>query len=353
VTKKSDPLSKVLKKALSFKLFKDMEFKGFIGIDVSKKTFDVSIKKDGSVSYLGNFPNDKKGISSFIKEVRSQGVCPEEGLVCMEHTGIYTHLLLDILYAKKWQIWLAQAIDIKKSLGNQRGKNDKVDSMRIAEYAQRFQDKVVLWQPPRKEIVKLRHLVALRARFKKAKKMLGVPVAELDAASKKEMERINSRVLRQLDEQIEHVEKEIEKLINDDVHLKRIKEIVTSVDGVGKVTTWQMIVATNEFKDFDSAKKFACYSGVVPFDFSSGSSSRSRPKVSHQANKKMKEHLHLCALSATQMKGELNVYYNRKVKEGKKKMLVLNNIRNKLIHRIFKCVKENRKYEKIYTPTFV
>ena len=64
----------------------------------------------------------------------------------------------------------------------------------------------------------------------------------------------------------------------------------------------------------------------------------------------MKQLLHLSALSATIMKGELNDYYKRKVAEGKNKMLVLNNIRNKIVLRIFACVKENRKYEKSYRP---
>ncbi|MEM1134872.1 MAG: transposase [Bacteroidota bacterium] len=327
-------------------------------IDVSKKTLDVSIQINDKHSYLGNFSNDKKGISALIREMKSQGLSPKETLVCMEHTGIYTHLLLDILYNKQWQIWLAQAVDIKKSLGNQRGKNDKVDASRITEYAQRFQDKAVLWQPPRKEIIKLRHLVALRARFKKVRKMLNVPVKELGKLCGDEVIKYNNHVIKSLDAQIKEVEKKIEKLIEDDAHLRSMHEIVTSVDGVGKVTSGQILVHTNEFKDFDSAKKFACYSGrhpggVVPFDFSSGSSIRSKPRVSHQANKKMKELLHLSALSATVMKGELNDYYNRKVAEEKNKMLVLNNIRNKLIHRIFKCVKENRKYEKIYTAIVV
>lgn len=330
-----------------------MNYTSFIGIDVSKSTFDVSIQREGKLCYLGNFANSKKGIISFIKLVKGEGISPKESLICMEHTGIYTYLLLDLLYDKKWSLWLAQAIDIKKSLGNQRGKNDRVDSLRIAEYAQRFQDKVILWQPPRKELLKLRHYLALRARFIKVRKMLSVPVRELDKLLEKETKRINEKVLKELDEQIKEVEKKIETLINDDAHLKQIHKIVTSIDGIGKVTSWQMLVHTNEFKNFNSAKKFACYSGVAPFEFSSGSSTNSRPRVSHQANKKMKELLHLAALSAVQMKGELNTYYNRKVAEGKNKMLVLNNIRNKLIHRIFKCVRENRKYEKNYIPLLV
>jgi len=330
-----------------------MKFTHFLGIDVSKKTFDAAFLVGSKKHYLGQFTNDRKGISSFIKELKTNGCTTKNSLICMEHTGIYAHLLLEVLYGKKWSIWLEQALQIKKSLGNQRGKNDRVDAERIAEYAYRFHDKASLWQPPRKEIVRLRQLVSLRARFMKVRKMLVVPVAELGEFLGKEVEKLNSKVIDRLKDQIKQVEQKIEELINDDAHLQRLQQIITSVDGVGKVTAWQMLIVTNEFKSFDSAKKFACYSGVVPFDHSSGSSIYARPKVSYQANKKMKELLHLAALSATVMTGEINDYYERKVAEGKSKMLVLNNIRNKLIHRIFTCVKQNRKYEKIYSPKLV
>lgn len=120
--------------------------------------------------------------------------------------------------------------------------------MRIAEYAQRFQDKAILWQPPRQEIVKLRHLLALRARFKKVRKILGVPVGELDKLSEKIVKKTNTKVLDELDGQIREVEKQIEQLINDDANLKRIHKIVTSIDGIGKVNSWQLLVHTNEFK---------------------------------------------------------------------------------------------------------
>ena len=41
--------------------------------------------------------------------------------------------------------------------------------------------------------------------------------------------------------------------------------------------------------------------------------------------------LHMAALSAVSMKGELQDYFIRKVSEGKNKMSVINAIRNKLI----------------------
>jgi transposase len=46
-------------------------------------------------------------------------------------------------------------------------------------------------------------------------------------------------------------------------------------------------------------------------------------------------------------------YYIRKTAEGKNAMTVINAIRSKLIHRIFALVKENRKYDKIYTHSLV
>jgi len=331
-----------------------MKFETFIGIDVSKKTFDVAISFDSVDLKHSRYVNDVSGVKSFLKELRQHKVVIKKCLVCLEHTGIYTHILLKHLHSKGANIWLEQALNIKRSLGVQRGKNDKVDSMRIAQYAQRFQDKVTLWQPARKEIARLKNLISLRERLVRVKKSLATPLGELIEANsdaKNYIKKLTRPVIEKMSSQIIKIEHQINQLIKNDKHLNRLEEIITSVDGVGKITAWQVIATTNEFKDFKGSRQFACYSGVVPFDHSSGTSIYSKPRVSHVANKRMKELLHMSALSATIMKGELNDYYQRKVAEGKNKMLVLNNIRNKLVQRIFSCVKENRKYEKIYTST--
>lgn len=52
------------------------------------------------------------------------------------------------------------------------------------------------------------------------------------------------------------------------------------------------------------------------------------------------------ALSAITSDPELKHYFNRKVEEGKNKMLVINNVRNKLVHRVCSCVRENKIFEK-------
>lgn len=58
-------------------------------------------------------------------------------------------------------------------------------------------------------------------------------------------------------------------------------------------------------------------------------------------------------MSAIQVKGELQDYYRRKVKEGKNKMSVLNAVRNKLIHRIYAVVERGEKYDKKYMSALV
>lgn len=329
-----------------------MKFETFIGIDVSKKTFDVVLCAATKPSQHTQYSNDEQGITALLKDLKQAKVKLTGSLICLEHTGIYTHLLLKQLYAKKANLWLEQPLSLKRSLGIQRGKNDKVDAARMAEYADRFQDKAVLWKPARQEISRLNGLIKLRDRLIKTKKILATPVkemAEVGVAGKSELKALTGPVVEQLNAQLNAVEQHIEALIRDDAHLQRLQAIITSVDGVGKVTAWQMIVTTNEFQDFTDSRKFACFSGVVPFDHSSGTSVYARPRVSHMANKRMKELLHMSALSATTMKkSELNDYYQRKVAEGKNKMLVLNNLRNKIVQRVFACVKDNRKYEKNY-----
>ena len=118
----------------------------------------------------------------------------------------------------------------------------------------------------------------------------------------------------------------IKSLIKSDEALYKQYKLVTSVDGVGPVTAINMIVITNEFKDISEAKKFACYFGVVPFKYTSGTSVNSKSKVSKMANHQMKTLLHMAALSSLRIKGEIQDFYHRKIEEGKNKMSIINAI---------------------------
>ncbi|GAB4045708.1 transposase [Spirosoma litoris] len=123
--------------------------------------------------------------------------------------------------------------------------------------------------------------------------------------------------------------------------------MVTSIPGVGQVVATDLILASDEFKAIDDPQKLAYHAAVAPFEHSSGSSVRGKTRVNHQARKSLKKLLHLAAMSALQVKGELQDYYQRKVNEGKNKMLVINALRNKLIYRVYAVVKQDKNITKI------
>ncbi len=245
------------------------------------------------------------------------------------------------------------ALQIKNSQGNIRGKNDKIDSIRIAEYAYTFREKIMLWTPKREVIQRLAALATNRDRIINVKKSLLVPINEgigyVLKDIQKETEKHFAGTLKALEDGLEKIEKAIMEVIKSDQELCRLFGIVTSVQGVGPITAIGIIVTTNEFKDINDAKKYACYAGIAPFVKESGIF-KGKARVSTMANKSIKTLLHMASLSAVRVNEDLKNYYQRKTQEEKKnKMSVLNAVRNKLIQRVFACVHQNRKYNKIYT----
>jgi transposase len=330
-----------------------MEFAFFIGTDVSKNELDFAVMQGKQLIFHREVENSVKPITAFIKELlKLPGFDLNKAIFCMEHTGIYNNHLLVCLHKMKANICLEAATQIKNSLGNIRGKNDKIDAIRIAEYAFKNRDELRLWTPKRDVVTSLSQLASTRSRLIQVRKMLNTAINENKGFVGKKIAAQNGKLcyktLQAINDDLLKTEKAIDSLVNEDPELKRLFRLVTSVSGVGKITATQMIISTNEFKDIKEAKKFACYSGVAPFPKESGIF-KGKAKVSHMANKKVKTLLHLSALVAIQHNQELRAYYDRKVNQEKKnKMSVINAIRNKLILRIFACVKQNRIYENNY-----
>ena len=107
-----------------------------------------------------------------------------------------------------------------------------------------------------------------------------------------------------------------------------------------------MIMWTDNFNKFTDARKFACYSGIAPFEYSSGTSIKKRTKVRQLANKRAKALLDLGAKSAIIHDPEINQFYNRRIKEGKNTRSTRNIIRNKLVYRMFAVIKRQEPYVK-------
>lgn len=324
------------------------KFKHFVGIDISKEYFDAVLLSPNETSIHNQFANDLKGVKSFIKWLKSEKVNFEETLICMEHTGMYGKILSGNILAFGLTLWVEMSFRIIRSMGVQRGKNDKIDAERIAKYAQKNNEEAVFYIAPKKSLEKIRALLALREKMVFFKASLLRNVKELksfDLEISKANEKHQKATIKGLVADINKIEKQLDVFISEDENIEKIYIQFTSVPGVGKITALLLICFTNEFTMFKTPRELACYCGVVPFEHTSGKSVRGKPKVHFMANKKLKKQLHMCALSNIAHNTEMKTYFDRKVKEGKNKMLVLNNIRNKIVHRICACVRENKLYE--------
>jgi transposase len=331
-----------------------MDFKNFIGIDISKGTFDSALIKQGDLSAIisDNFSNSNTGLVKLEEFLDKQGLNMDETLFCMEHTGIYCRLLSQYLIERKYHVWLEMPVQIIRSLGIQRGKNDRVDAKRIAEYACLKKDKALLWEPPREVLIQINDLLTLRERLIESRKSLKQPIKELnDAGFNDTAKLIESRcknTLTSIEKEIKQIEKELSDKINKDTNLKKLYSLATSVPGIGKITALTLLYFTNEFKLYANAKQLACYCGVAPFEHSSGTSIKGKSRVSPFANKRLKKLLHLVAMSTISSDRELSSYYYRKVDEGKNKMIVLNAIRNKILHRLCAVIRRGSPYQLSY-----
>jgi len=320
----------------------------FIGADLSKRTIDLFYRP--SKSHL-KITNSEEGYLLLIKWIKEHRLVFSELMIVMEHTGLYSACFEKFLHKQSIAFCKVSALEIKKSIGVVRGKTDKIDAGRIADYANEKKDKLHPQKPISKTLERLKLLRSSRELLVKQRAGLKCFVKEIQnigTSDKDIILKAHIKTIKAMNEQIASLENEMEKTINQDEQVTRNYHLLMSIKGVGKVLAIAVIVKTDNFIRFKNARKFACFCGTAPFEFSSGSSVRKRTRVSHIADKSMKTLLELSARSAIQHNPDIKAYFQRRVAEGKSKMSTLNIIRNKIIYRMFAVIKR----QEIHTETY-
>lgn len=320
----------------------------FIGIDISKLTLDICLLR-GSVKQSYIIKNEFKAIRTFFTGLAMHSLC-----IGMENTGCYNYCLYEALGDLGLDYYVIPPIHLKKSLGLARGKNDKIDAVRIACFVELNFKRLSIYKPQRAAVRKLQILLASREQRIKIKKQLQnnpEHYAYMPETDSKPLVKMDNQLIAEIEQQIKTIERQIEETVVTDEQLFASYKLITTVQGVGKILGWHLLVRTGEFNSITSPRKLACYAGVAPFEYRSGTSIRGKSRVSHYADKNLKRLLHLAAMSAIRLTGDLKSYFDRKVAEGKNKMSVLNAVRNKIIHRIYAVLKQQRPYQKIYLTT--
>ena len=316
-----------------------------IGIDVSKLTLDVYVR---TTKVHKQFSNDLKGFKQIVKWSLKQKINLEETLFCFEHTGWYCLMLSYFLFENKYRYCCINAIEIKRSMGLKRGKSDKADAWEIANYSWLRRDELTPSTPPAKKLIELQRMMSLREQLVKqqtASKNLFKGMGEIveDELNDISMVLIKENISH-FENQISAIEKAMNELIKQDETMINNYKLSKTVKGVGMVLAIQMLLHTHNYTRFESSRQFSAYCGLVPYPYQSGTSINGRNKIHPISDRKMKSLLSMSAIIAIQHDKELKLYYQKRVEEGKPKMVVLNIIRNKIVSRVFATVNRGTPY---------
>jgi transposase len=321
-----------------------MQEKLTVGIDVSKQTLDVYVKPSNIHFTVSN---DAVGFKNFKRQIKS--LVSENILIVMEHTGYYSLRLEKYLALNGISFCKIPALEIKRSLGVIRGKSDKIDAQRIAEYGWLRRETLAADAALDDDIWQLRSLLNFRAKLVADRSGYMTRLKEMIATSAAAPQDLQSncqqKIIGVLTQSIRKVEAQIQTLIKSNLNLRRNYELLKSIKGVGMIVAAYMIAFTDNFQKFKNARKFNCYAGLAPFAYESGTSIKGRSRVSHLANKQAKTLLNLAAASAIRHDQELKEYYQRRTSEGMRGLSCLNIIRSKIVARIFAVVKRQTPYE--------
>lgn len=319
-----------------------------MGIDISKDKIDFCLLDtlNHEVVKRGTITNTRKELIKWLNMLDHNHIT-----FAMEHTGHYGAMLCWVLSEKGAIFYLINPLELKKSLGIQRGKTDSIDAYRIANYT--FINKHTLRpvELPCKELRKLKALITARQQFVKISVQLQNSIkANIILNKTIDIKGLIKRQKAQLaftKKTLESIEQEMQEIIKSSKELSKSYEKVTKVIGIGPMTAIKCIAATDNFIKFSNARKFSCHCGLAPFPYQSGSSVKGRNRTHYLKEASLKGVLFKAAISAIQHDPQLKKYYARKLNEGKHKLSVLNAVANKLVLRIFAVAKRNESFVKL------
>jgi transposase len=317
----------------------------FVGIDTAHASFTGCVFKalEKSVSRPQTWANCPEGFIAFGQWLKEQGADPAATVICLENTGVYGEALSYTLAAQGWRLAVEAPHAIKKAMSPDHRKSDDIDCRQIAEYAYRYADRLSVWTPPEPVLEQLQVLLTTREQYVEQMtahkntltqirlKVVRTPLAEESL----------TRVIDGYKEQIQRLDQEMKKLVSGHPTFGPLNALVTSIPGVGFLLATNLLVLTKGFAESTDPRRLASRLGVCPLPCQSGTSLYKRDRARRYGHHRLRKLLHLAAMSLRTHNQLFKLYFLRKVQEGKPKLLVLNNIANKLLRVI--CAVVNSK----------
>lgn len=309
-----------------------------LGIDVSKDKLDVMLLLDQEMLH-GIFDNDENGHSQLMRWLSKKAA---EGVhACMEATGMYAFPVAEELYESGHKVSVVNPARISAYSKSQlrRNKTDKLDAEVIADFC-RTQNPP-LWTPPGPEFSELQALIRL--------------LDDLQGIKQTENNRLKSGVrsiavidrlkrhIAYLDKEIKDLKAAIKKHVNSYPDLKRQKDWLVSIKGIGELTAHKLLGEIPDFTAFENARQLVAFAGLNPRLRLSGKM-KGRSPISKTGNSHLRKALYMPALVAMKHNPIIRDFGERLSDSGKVPMEVVIAAMRKLLHQAFGVVKNQQNF---------
>jgi transposase len=315
----------------------------FIGIDISKLTFDAAYNLNSRIFHK-QFSNSTKGFEAFLLWANKNN---EKIYTCLEATGVYSFHLAEYLSQKKINVIVVNPMVthafFKMELN--RNKTDKADAQLIArycEYAVSTGDyKKKSYQPKGKDYEAIQRLVTRCDQLEKSKTQEN---NHLEASVNKQTSRSIKRLQKAINNEIDRVKKYIADIVKKNECLSQQVKLLTSINGIGERTAWSILAYIGNINFFSSSKQIASYAGLTPKIIQSGTSI-DKSSLSKLGHKRLRKSLYMPALVAIRYNPILKLVYERLVNNGKPKKVAIIAVMRKLLILSYGVLKSGKTFD--------
>lgn len=231
----------------------------FLGIDVSQEVLDVHVRPDRTACSFANTP---EGIAALLAWVQPLGPT----LIVLEASGGYESAVLTALSLGGLPVSLInpkRVRDFAKALG-QLAKTDAIDAAVLALFADKLRPPV---RPlPDADAQKLQALLTRRTQLLQMRTM---EKNRLAALADRRVRRSVQNVIRTLEREIHHADKDLAEAIRSSPVWAAKDELLQSIPGIGPGLSRTLLVEMPELGTL-SREQAAALAGVAPINRDSG-----------------------------------------------------------------------------------
>lgn len=317
-----------------------------LGIDISKKTFDVALIRDHQTLKVKQkkFENTNKGFNDLTLWLAKNGADKVHAL--MEATGTYADALAQYLFDNGQTVSVVNPARIKAfgQVELQRNKTDRADAILIARFGVRHQPKP--WNPPAEEVLRLQILMRHLDDLIEQRTQIGNRLSE--GRLTPEVEESWKTVLATIEKQIASIKSEVNDHFDKHPKLKTQRELLDSIPGIGSETAARLLGEIPHLSDLDSARAAAAFSGLTPRRHQSGTSINAPARMSKIGSARVRHALYFPAMAALRCNPSFKQLAQRLAEKGKHKMQIVGAAMHKLIRLAYGVLKNQKPYDENY-----